>query len=58
MLRAYRSIFWGPISARWEALRDITPSLRWSMILLLAPLMITGFYPQLILRMAGTSLPH
>lgn len=58
MLRAYRAIFWGPISPRWESLHDITPSLRWSMILLLVPLMISGFYPQLILRMVETSLPH
>jgi NADH-quinone oxidoreductase subunit M len=58
MLRAYRSIFWGPIAARWESLADITPAARWSVILLLAPLMIAGFYPQLILKMVGTALPR
>ena len=58
MLRAYRNIFWGPIAARWEALADITPSSRWSVILLLAPLMIAGFYPQFIIKMVGTALPR
>ena len=58
MLRAYRSIFWGPIAARWESLTDITPAARWSVILLLVPLMIAGFYPQLILKMVGTALPR
>ena len=58
MLRAYRSVFWGPIAARWESLTDLTPSARHAVILLLAPLMIAGFYPQIILRMVGTAIPH
>jgi NADH-quinone oxidoreductase subunit M len=58
MLRAYRSIFWGPIGARWESLADITPTARWGVILLLTPLMIAGFYPQLILKMVETALPR
>jgi NADH-quinone oxidoreductase subunit M len=55
MLRAYRNIFWGPISSRWESLTDIAPTARWSVILLLVPLMVAGFYPQIILRMVGTA---
>ena len=58
MLRAYRSVFWGPITSRWESLTDISQSARWSIILLLLPLMIAGFYPQLILKMVGTALPR
>ena len=58
MLRAYRSTFWGPMSDRWNALVDINPSVRWSVILLIAPLMIVGFYPQLILKMVTTALPR
>ncbi len=58
MLRAYRSIFWGPLLARWESLTDITPSAKWSTILLLLPLMLAGFYPQWILKMAETALPR
>ena len=58
MLRAYRNIFWGPIAARWDTLTDITPTARLSIILLLIPLMIAGFYPQLILKMVGSALPR
>ena len=58
MLRAYRNIFWGPIAARWESLTDITPTAKYSVILLLIPLMIAGFYPQLILKMVGSAIPR
>lgn len=58
MLRAYRNIFWGPIAQRWEGLADIGTGAKWSVILLLVPLMIAGFYPQLILKMVGTALPR
>lgn len=58
MLRAYRNIFWGPIAQRWESLTDIGCGAKWSVILLLVPLMIAGFYPQIILRMVGTALPR
>ncbi len=58
MLRAYRSIFWGPLAARWESLADISSTARYSVILLLIPLMIAGFYPPFILKMVGTVLPH
>ena len=56
LLRAYRNIFWGPIAARWESLTDIAPTARYSVILLLIPLMIARFYPQFILKMVGTVL--
>ena len=58
MLRAYRNIFWGPIAQRWEGLSDIGSGAKWSVILLLAPLMVAGFYPQIILKMVGTALPR
>ena len=58
MLRAYRSIFWGPIATRWETLSDISSTARYSVILLLIPLMIAGFYPPFILKMVSTVLPH
>jgi NADH:ubiquinone oxidoreductase subunit 4 (subunit M) len=58
MLRAYRNIFWGPIAQRWESLTDIGSGAKWSVILLLVPLMIAGFYPQIILKMVGTALPR
>ena len=58
MLRAYRNIFWGPIAARWESLADISPTALYSVVLLLIPLMIAGFYPQFILKMVATLLPQ
>ncbi len=58
MLRAYRNIFWGPLSARWESLTDITPTALYAVVLLLIPLMIAGFYPQFILKMVATILPQ
>jgi NADH-quinone oxidoreductase subunit M len=58
MLRAYRNIFWGPIAARWESLTDISPTALYSVVLLLIPLMIAGFYPQFILKMVATLLPQ
>ena len=58
MLRAYRNIFWGPIAQKWEGLTDIGSGAKWSVILLLVPLMIAGFYPQIILKMIGTAFPR
>ena len=58
MLRAYRSTFWGPMMARWDSLTDITPTALWSVILLLVPLMIVGFYPQLLVKMVTTAIPR
>ena len=58
MLRAYRNVFWGPVVQRWESVADIASGAKWAVILLLLPLMIAGFYPQFILKMAGTALPH
>jgi len=58
MLRAYRNIFWGPIAARWESLTDISPTALYSVVLLLIPLMIAGFYPQFILKMVATLIPQ
>jgi NADH-quinone oxidoreductase subunit M len=50
MLRAYRNIFWG---ARGSAVKDdtddISSSVRWAVILLIAVLLLTGFRPGLLL---------
>ena len=58
MLRAYRWVFWGPMPARWEGVADIGCGAKWSVILLLIPLMVAGFYPQFILKMVGSALPR
>ena len=58
MLRAYRSTFWGPMMTRWDSLTDITPTALGGVILLLVPLMIVGFYPQLLVKMVTTAIPR
>lgn len=51
MLRAYRRIFWGRRGiAVTEGIADVSPAVRWSVILLLAGLLITGFRPGLLLH--------
>jgi NADH-quinone oxidoreductase subunit M len=50
MLRAYRRVFWGTRgSAVKDDLPDVSPGVRWAVILLLAGLLITGFHPSLLL---------
>ncbi len=49
MLRAYRAVFLGEINQRWSALRDVG-TMRWPIILLLATLILAGFFPQLFLN--------
>ena len=46
MLRGYRAVFQGEIQERWAGLKDIA-SLRWPVILLLAVLLLGGFFPQI-----------
>ena len=58
LLRAYRSTFWGPMMTRWDSLTDITPTALGGVILLLVPLMIVGFYPQLLVKMVTTAIPR
>jgi NADH-quinone oxidoreductase subunit M len=56
MLRAYRSIFFGTMPARWGGLADIAPVPRCAVILLLAVLLIVGFCPQLVLTYITPSI--
>lgn len=46
-LRAYRSVFFGEMPARWSDLQDLSLTPRLALLLLLAVLMVVGFYPQL-----------
>jgi NADH-quinone oxidoreductase subunit M len=50
MLRGYRAVFHGEIEERWAALKDIT-TLRWPVILLLAVLLLAGFFPQIFVNL-------
>ncbi len=49
MLRAYRSVFFGEMPARWTGLRDLAPVPRCAVVLLVAALLLVGFCPQLLL---------
>jgi NADH-quinone oxidoreductase subunit M len=44
MLRGYHAVFQGEIQDRWTGLKDIA-SLRWPLVLLLAVLLLAGFFP-------------
>jgi NADH:ubiquinone oxidoreductase subunit 4 (subunit M) len=50
MLRGYRAVFHGEIQERWTGLKDIT-ALRWPLILLLAVLLLAGFFPQIFVNL-------
>ena len=50
MLRGYRAVFHGEIQDRWTELKDIA-SLRWPIFLLLAVMMLAGFFPQMFLNL-------
>lgn len=50
MLRGYRAVFQGEIQERWTGLKDIT-SLRWPLILLLAVLLLLGFFPGIFVNL-------
>lgn len=56
MLRAYRSIFFGPLPERWAGLADIAVIPRYAVILLVLALLVLGFYPQLALAFVTPSL--
>ncbi len=58
MLRAYRAIFFGPLSSHQEhfSLNDLTPWEYGSVILLITTLIIVGICPQLILHLVNTAI--
>ncbi len=50
MLRGYRRIFWGSRgTAVNDDIADVSPGVRWAVILLVAVLLVTGFRPGLLL---------
>ena len=57
MLRAYRSVFFGPLinAERWKGIVDLSPFEICSISLLIAALLLTGIFPQLILKMVTTA---
>ena len=51
MLRAYRNIFQGEERSSLETVSDLAFNLRWPVVLLIVSLMLTGFFPNLLLRL-------
>jgi NADH:ubiquinone oxidoreductase subunit 4 (subunit M) len=57
LLRAVRSTFFGPMDAKWEKLQDaVTPWRRLPYALLIAALLVFGFYPPLATEMISQSV--
>lgn len=56
MLRAYRAVFLGEMSEQWKAMVAPSTVVRWSVIALLAALLLLGFYPQLFLNLISPAL--
>jgi NADH-quinone oxidoreductase subunit M len=50
MLRAYRRIFFGPLNDRWAGLHEISGPARVAIATLIVVMLVTGFFPGLLLR--------
>ncbi len=48
MLRAYRRIFFGPLPDTLKSPPDLTAAQRWPFLVLIAGLLVVGFYPRLL----------
>src|ERR1700756_1558539 len=57
MLRAYRAIFMGERQARWQMVKDMPLSLGWTIILLVAALMVIGLLPRTVLDAIEPGIP-
>lgn len=59
MLRAYRAVFLGECDTkRWKSLPDLRGTERWAVILLLAGLLLAGFWPKPFLDLLTPALNH
>ena len=56
MLRAYRNIFFGPLPEKFREQTDAGLATRWPLVLLLAALMVVGFYPASLVKLIKPSL--
>ncbi len=56
MLRAYRAVFQGEIAKKWVDLKDVAFSLRMPISLLLAALLLGGFFPRVFLALLKPSV--
>ena len=56
MLRAYRAVFQGEIAKKWTSLTDAAFSLRLPISLLIAALLLGGFFPRVFLALLKPAL--
>lgn len=56
MLRAYRRVFMGPLADRWSQLPDLAGAPHASMVLLLAIMLVFGFFPQFLVNLVTPAL--
>jgi NADH-quinone oxidoreductase subunit M len=50
MLRAYRRIFFGPLNEKWAGLGEISGPARVAIVALVVVMLVTGFFPQLLIQ--------
>ncbi|MDQ2918258.1 MAG: NADH-quinone oxidoreductase subunit M, partial [Verrucomicrobiota bacterium] len=50
MLRAYRAVFMGSIPDQWATLPDLRTYFRWPVGMLVAALLLVGFFPQIFVK--------
>lgn len=55
MLRGYRRVFLGPPDERWPGLRDLGGAPRVAIVGLILLMLVTGFFPQLLLHLLNFS---
>jgi NADH-quinone oxidoreductase subunit M len=53
MLRVFRQAFFGPRNAQWDHLQEVTPWLAVPRVVLIAVLLIFGFFPGWVLDLIG-----
>ncbi len=56
MLRAYRATFMGEPNKRWAEIRDLAFAQRWPIAMLIATLVLAGFFPQLFVNLINPSV--
>jgi NADH-quinone oxidoreductase subunit M len=56
MLRAYRRIFFGPLPEALREQTDVGINTRWPLVLLLAALLVVGFYPSALVNLIKPSI--
>jgi NADH-quinone oxidoreductase subunit M len=56
MLRAYRRVFMGPLHERWSRLPDLAGAPQLAIVLLLAVMLVLGFFPQILVNLVTPAL--